>query len=290
MFFSAHSWKKFQNPRTLEQIPESRALLIPLRTQMSKRPPGSPKNYSKRQRRDYSPRRRSEAPRPRVPASEMKYFDAEATLLAIPVLTTTWVATTMADPETTINLGDPAIATPLCLCAPKVSASLNGRIGRSILIHKVKVRGHIVVNTQAAQAATDPSSYIRLMLVQDTQTNAAQMTGAQLMNDGSAADATINSFQNPNNFGRFRVLKDKTIVIGNPGGFNDGAATGATNGLVRPFKMVVNFKTPVKVQFNATNGGTVADIVDNSFHIVVGANTISLAPTLSYYSRVAYKE
>jgi len=221
---------------------------------------------------------------------EMKYFDCESTLVAIPVVTTTWVATTMQDPETTINLGDAAVATPLCLCAPKVSAALNGRIGRSILVHKIKVRGHITTAAQAAQAGADPASYIRLMLVQDMQTNAAQMTGAQLLNDGSAADATINAFQNPNNFGRFRVLKDKTIVMGDPSGFNDAAGTGAVNGLVRPFKMSINFKNPVKVQFNATNGGTVADIVDNSFHIVAGANTISMAPTLSYYSRVSYKE
>jgi len=52
----------------------------------------------------------------------------------------------------------------------------------------------------------------------------------------------------------------------------------------------VNFKTPVKVQFNATNGGTVAVIVDNSFHIICGASNITYAPTISYYCRVAYKE
>lgn len=229
-------------------------------------------------------------PRGAAVTGEMKYFDCEATQVAIPAVTTTWVAATMIDPETTINLGDAAVANPLNLCSPKVSAALNGRIGRSILVRKIKVRGHIAVAVQAAQTACDFPVYCRLMLVQDQQTNAAQMTGAALLNDASAADATINSFQNPNNFGRFRVLKDKTIVLQDPSGFNDAAGTGAVNGLIRPFKMTVNFREPVKVQFNATNGGTVADIVDNSFHIVAGVQTASMTPLLSYYSRVSYKE
>jgi len=49
----------------------------------------------------------------------------------------------------------------------------------------------------------------------------------------------------------------------------------------------------VKVQFNATNGGTVADIVDNSFHIICASTldvTSNQVPLINYYSRVAYKE
>lgn len=56
------------------------------------------------------------------------------------------------------------------------------------------------------------------------------------------------------------------------------------------FKFTVNFKKPVVVHFNATNGGTVADVVDNSFHIVAAADVIAYAPSLIYYSRVCYKD
>ena len=105
---------------------------------------------------------------------------------------------------------------------------------------------------------------VRLMLVQDSQTNAAQMTAAQLMNDAGAADTTINSYQNPNNFGRFRVLKDKDILIQDPNftteyepGEEPPTGYARTNGLIRNFKFNINFKVLVKVQFNATNGGTV---------------------------------
>lgn len=221
---------------------------------------------------------------------EMKYFDTEKQSTAIAACTTTWVAGTMMDPTTTINLGDAAIATPQCLFAPKVSAALNGRIGRKCKVFSIKIRGYIFVTTQAAQAAADPMSIIRLMLVLDKQTNATQMTGAQLINDAGAAGTTLNAFQNPNNFGRFNVLKQKIIPVGNPGGFNDAATTGATNGISKPFKMTFKFRSPIVVNFNATNGGTVADIIDNSFHIVAGCDNTNLAPTLIYYSRVCYKE
>jgi len=222
-------------------------------------------------------------------AGEMKYFDCDRTPNAIVACTTTWPAGTLQDPGTTINLGSAAVPTPQCLFAPTVGSALNQRIGRSVLVRKIKVCGTLAIPAQAADATLDEAMKIRLVLVQDTQTNAAPMTAAQLFNDASAATTCICSYQNPNNFGRFRVLKDKILTIQDP---NMVGAAGAANinGKIVNFKMNVNFKTPVKVQFNATNGGTVADIVDNSFHIICGASNISYQPTISYYSRVAYKE
>jgi len=222
---------------------------------------------------------------------EMKYFDCELPNQAISVVTTTWVAGTAVDPSTTINLGSAAVATPLCLFAPTVGAALNQRIGRKVKMLKVKVRGFFNVPLQAAQNAADTATTLRLLLVLDMQTNASQMTGAQLLNDASTAAATVNSFQNPNNFGRFKVLKDMVKVVQNPNMAGEiAAANVVSQGLIVPFKCGYSFKQPIQVNFNATNGGTVADIIDNSLHIVCGANSISLAPTISYYTRVSYKE
>lgn len=222
---------------------------------------------------------------------EMKYFDCEHVAAAIALATSTWVAGTIMDPSSTINLGDAAVATPQCLFAPKVSAALNGRIGRSVCVKKIKLNGIIFVPAQAAQAATDPSTKVRIILVQDMQTNSAQMTGAQLMNDTTSAGATVCSYQNPNNFGRFRVLRDKSFVLQDPNMAGDPAVPNVVQGsLTKLFKMSYRFRKPVEPRFNATNGGTVADIVDHSFHVLAIANSITLAPTLTYYSRVSYKE
>jgi len=221
---------------------------------------------------------------------EMKYMDSELSATAITAVTTTWPAGTNMDPSTTLALGDPAIATPANLCSPKVSAALNGRIGRSILVLKIKVRGTINVPAATPANGGEAACKIRILLVQDMQTNAGLMTGAQLMRDAGAAQTTINSFQNPDNFGRFRVLKDVTYILQDPNCYTDAVPAPAQNGRATNFKFNVNFKKPVKVQFNATNGGTGADIVDNSFHIFAATNSTALAPTLAYYSRVGYKE
>lgn len=127
--------------------------------------------------------------------------------------------------------------------------------------------------------------------MQDCQTNAAQMTGAQLINDGTGGNTILNSFQNPNNFGRFKVWKDKMYVLQNPN--MAGSPTTADviqDGLKKSFQLTLNFKKPIEVHFNATNGGTVADIVDHSFHLVAACDSTNLVPTLYYYSRTAYKE
>lgn len=220
---------------------------------------------------------------------EMKYFDCELQETAIAVVTTTWVATTLRDPTTTINLDDAAVATPACLFAPLKSAGLNGRIGRKAKVYKVKINGMIRTHNSSGAVTSLDGALIRMMLVQDMQTNIGAMTSAQLMRDAGGANTTILSFQNPNNFGRFRVLKEKRTTLQNP---NISGVVGATEtqGLVQHFKMTVNFKNPVLVNFNQTNGGTVADIIDNSFHFIIGCENNELTPSVSYYSRVCYKE
>lgn len=225
-------------------------------------------------------------------SGEMKYFDTELTASAIQPVTTTYVAGTRLDPSSTINLGSAAVATPLCLFAPTVGSALNQRVGRKAAVMKVKIKGTILIPPQSVQSAADASCKVRLVLLCDKQTNAAQYTASQVFNDATNANITIDSFQNPNGFGRFTIYKDKTFVMGNAAIANDTGSTGGIiqAALIRQFKMTVNFKNPLTVNFNATNGGTVADITDNSLHILCGCNNSALAPTLSYYARVSYKE
>jgi hypothetical protein len=224
-------------------------------------------------------------------SGEMKYFDTENSGTGIAVVTTTWVATTLVDPSTTINLGSAAVANPGCLFAPTVGAALNQRIGRKVFIKKIKVHGTIGCAPQSAQAAADSSCKVRLALVVDQQTNASPMTSAQLYNDAGAATTTLNSFQNPNNFGRFRVLKDKFYCFSNTN-MAGSPTTGdlVQAGLRKSFKFTINFQKPIEVHFNATNGGTVADIVDNSLHMVCGCDSNAYAPTIYYYARICYHE
>lgn len=209
---------------------------------------------------------------------EMKYFEQEVSATAL-----------TASADWTVTEFDPnATATLFC---PAVGAAINQRIGKACKVLKIKIRGNISVAAQTNQTATDAACMVRMLLVQDYQTNAAQAQGEQVMTAPTSATAlvAVTSFQNINNFGRFRVLKDKTFTLGDPAISWDGTNI-EQNGLIKPFKMTVKFRVPQIVRFNATNGGTVADIVDNSWHLIINTSSIALAPLLNYQCRVCYKE
>lgn len=207
---------------------------------------------------------------------EMKYFDTNRSLVAV-AASPTW---------TSVSVNPATINTLFC---PTVGSAINQRIGREVKVSKIKIRGCFEVAPQQNQLIGDYPSVIRLVLVQDTQTNATQMTGTQLMSSGSTTLDGVNAFQNLDNFGRFRVLKDKHITLQNPNTAYDGTNL-EQQGLIRYFKITHVFKKPISVRFNATNGGDIADIVDHSFHLLSNASSTSLDPKITYNCRVCYKE
>ena len=105
----------------------------------------------------------------------------------------------------------------------------------------------------------------------------------------ATSEQTPFTFQNIDNFGRFKVLKDKVGVLQDPGLSGDATAHDV-NGKVLTFKMTVKFKQPMKIRFNNTNGGTIADIIDNSLHFFANCNSPSFQIKLDYLCRVCYKE
>ncbi len=220
-----------------------------------------------------------------VSPGEMKYFDTELSAATL-VVSTDWTGTEF-DPDTV------PVANIDCLFAPKIGSAINQRIARQVKVHKIKVRGAIIVGEQVAQTTGDGACYLRLVLVMDKQTNALQMQGEQCFTDPVTATGNMAmlSYQSLANLGRFQVLKDLKILIQNP---NMGNSTAVTNnvsqGLVNKFQFNINFPDPCIVHFNSSTGGTVTSIVDNSFHILACCNNVDLVPTLTYYSRVSYKE
>ena len=125
------------------------------------------------------------------------------------------------------------------------------------------------------------------------QTNGTQAGGQLVMTPTTTAVQAPHTFQNIDNFGRFKVLKDKTAIIQDP---NTGGAANShdSNGKVVTFKFTIKFRKPIQVRFNNTNGGTVADIIDNSLHFFAnssnGLTSGALPVYVTYLSRVCYKE
>lgn len=217
--------------------------------------------------------------RPRVftPSRERKYFDTYLSNTAI-VASTDWTGTEL----------DPGTST---LFYPQEGSDLDNRIGRRVEVYKISVRGQITCDAQANQTATDAASDVRLILALDQQTNGAQMQGEDLMEPPGAATANLTAltFQNKANFGRFRVLKDKTFTLQNPNAAWDGVNM-EQQGLTKNFKWTVKFQKPIEVRYNGTNGGTVADVVNNSFHLIGQASSTALAPKIHYQCRTVYTD
>lgn len=220
---------------------------------------------------------------PRTPGglsvTERKYFDSYLSAQAL-VAATDWTATEL----------DPATLNTLFV--PQEGSAINQRIGRKVCVKKITIRGLIRIPKQANQTATDAAAQCRLIFFIDQQTNGTQAQGEELMAAPGSANAVLctSTFQSTANFGRFRVLKDKTYMLQNANLAYDGTNL-EVQGLQKQFKFTVKFAKPLYIHFNSTNGGSVADIVDNSFHIIgTCSNVADYAPLLYYQCRTIYTD
>ncbi len=216
---------------------------------------------------------------------EMKYFDSELSAKSL-VVGADWTGTEF-DPDTV------PVASINCLFAPKQGSNIDERIGRNVKVHKLKVRGMITVTEQTGVTAADGAAYIRIVLVQDTQTNGLQMQGEQVFTDPVTASGNMAqlSFQSLENLGRFKVLKDIKLLMGNPNlGVGSTNVTNIQQGMVAKFSFNISWRDPLIVHFSQLAAGKVGDIVDHSFHILCNTNNIDLVPQMTYYCRTSFKE
>lgn len=216
---------------------------------------------------------------PRTPGgqivSERKYYDTTLNGGTISSVVSNWLGAEN-DP---VNIDT--------LFAPIQGNDISDREGRNCYVHNITVRGSIKSDDQTAQTLVDANQIFRIILVLDKQTNGAKMEAEDLITSGSGAPS-LYDFQNTANFGRFQILKDRIIehqpcnIAGNTSGtFWQGSQR-------KHFKLKHTFNPPLRICFNSTNGGTVSDIVDNSFHIICGKESANIGANLYYQSRVSF--
>lgn len=225
------------------------------------------------------PQRMIVRPRPfplNVP-QETKYFDS---------LRKDYTVISMATTTTGLE-ADPA--TLQTLFAPTQGDDITQRDGRSCYVTKITIKGSLTSQPSTAATAANTSQGVRLILCIDKQTNSAQMNSEDLI-FSSVADPATFDFQNKAFFGRFRILKDKMLSLPTqPIASNGTAAQLFIGSTVKYFKIRHKFAVPLKINFNGTNGGTVADIIDNSLHLIVGQEKVAPTVLLSYQCRTVFK-
>lgn len=175
-----------------------------------------------------------------------------------------------------------------CLSAVAQGDGESERDGRVYQIHSLHIKGWI--ETQAVESDTNPMDdfMTRLVLVQDTQTNGAQLNGEDVIDTVSSV-YDINGFRNLQYSTRFKVLKDKMLrTTGANTAMNEGAPNLFSNGSVRiPFSFNKRFKKPITVRCSSTTA-TVAAVTDNSLHLIGVTRSGTTVPTISYRSRIRF--
>lgn len=185
---------------------------------------------------------------------ENKFKDLSRTLVAIG---TVW---TRLDP-----------AVELCIGGTDEGTGPSDRVGRVYTINQLMVTGMLQRVSSEVDTAPPFDAIIRLVLVWDTQTNGAQLTAADLFASSGVVNEVF-AYRNLQFTHRFIVLVDKIFTIGKIPFNNIANNLFAYGSAQRQFRLQKTFtKNPVKIRCSGT-GDTVADIQDNSFHLIGCSN------------------
>jgi len=209
---------------------------------------------------------------------EVKFLDAPKTATAL-----------TAPTDASGGEHDPSSIVTGCLSAPAQGDGPTNRDGARIAIKSIYVNGVLSIAPQADQTGADTAGIVFIALVLDTQTNAAQLNSEDVFTNQNAAANTAACPQRNMSFTkRFQVLKTKTIRLPQPTLTYDGTNIEQT-GYHIPWKLKKRFPEGVKVQFTATSTtADVANVVDNSLHIIAYTSSAALAPFIAYNSRMRF--
>lgn len=195
---------------------------------------------------------------------EKKFFDTFYTATA---LTAAWAG----------GECDPAANT---LFAPTKGTGPSDRDGDHVMIKTIDIRGNVYRGVGSDLADVSIPAYVTVVLVQDKQTNGAQLNAEDVMVDTAPKHLSHRNLQYSR---RFIVLKSMRISLHDTAAGADGANTMSVTGSGRTFNWRVQCNIPVDFIGNA---GTVADIGNNSLHIIACTN--NTAYYLEYSSRIRF--
>lgn len=178
-----------------------------------------------------------------------------------------------------------------CFSAPAQGDTSSSREGKKIVIKSALVQGSIFIEKQAAQSTADNIPDLFICIVQDTQTNGVTVNSEDVFkNIVGASIGSTQPFRNMSNTSRFKVLKQwkwnrqVSLPITND--------TGATGGVIQegisiPFDISWKGVMPVNFTVGSTTAD-VANVVDNSLHLIAFASDASFVPLIYAGSRIRF--
>lgn len=162
------------------------------------------------------------------------------------------------------------------------------RDGRQISCLYVSIEGVVKLGAQEDIVDPPPSMHVFIACVLDTQSNGAQMNSEDCFKNTAANAALAPSCQRNLLFGaRFRILKQKMFVL-TPNTLATRAQNlHAANGTCRPFNWFIPLRG-LKINFNGGTTASIANVIDNSIHIIGYADHVTGTPNISYNARLRF--
>jgi len=163
------------------------------------------------------------------------------------------------------------------------------RDGKEIAMLYLQINGTIAI--PKVETAADPPNgcSVFVAIVLDTQTNAAQMNSEDCFkNTSNLAANNVVPHKNLLFGKRFRILKERVfnMDVTTLSHFADDSFS--WSGQRKYFKWFIPLNG-MKVKFNAGTTASVANVIDNSIHVIAYASNITgVAPTISYQSRLRF--
>lgn len=161
------------------------------------------------------------------------------------------------------------------LCLVPQGTTESTRIGRKLKIHSIQIRGVYSCD----QGAQPLSINTYLYLMQDTQTNGAAATLAEMFTGNDLSSAMINLA----NSGRFRVLK-RFLWTSTPS-YGTIGAPGDSAGIMEDYYKKMN----LEVDFSSTTGA-LTEIRSNNLFLVAGAKNGDNLVTFHGTCRIRYSD
>jgi len=160
------------------------------------------------------------------------------------------------------------------LANPALGSDFNNRIGRKVVLKSVYIKGKIQTENSLATTAGDTvAQQGRFIIFCDMQPNGAAPAVTDLL-----VAALPSSQLNLNNRDRFKIYSDKEYVF-DPYHVNITATTAYASTGRQIYNVKKYKKLNLEMIFNATNGGTIADINSGALYmlwigdVAAGANT-----------------
>jgi len=174
------------------------------------------------------------------------------------------------------------------ISTPAQGDSEQQRDGKRIVIKSVQVSGVCSTNALTAQTGTAAPVEVFVALVLDTQTNGAQLNSEDVYkNLGAANYLATNPLRNLLFANRFKVLKEWSMTLEPKTAVNNASATTVSVAGTR-CEFDCFLPLDLNVNFNAGTTASIANVIDNSLHIVAYCSSTALAPTIAYNARIRF--